>query len=255
MDKTLNKTIKTAILALTFLLVLLAIFVAIKIAEGFNFVDENDYNTITAQGDYEIYAAPDIATVTFRAHSENSDLIKAQAEVEAVVSSATESIKTLGIEEKDIKTSYYNASPRYEYSPKTGERKLTGYEVDQSVMIKIRDLSKTSNVIGALGKAGVSDIGGPNFEIEDKDALMQDARKEAIKEAKEKAKILAEELGVKLGKIVSYNDGNSYRGYEPMYAETKMSYAVANDTQAVAPTLSEGQNLIYSSVSIVYKIK
>ena len=29
-----------------------------------------------------------------------------------------------------------------------------GYEVDQSVMVKIRDLSKTSNVIGALGKAG-----------------------------------------------------------------------------------------------------
>ena len=51
-------------------------------------------------------------------------------------------------------------------------------------MVKIRDLSKTSNVIGALGKAGFLDIGGPNFEIEDKDALMQDARKEAIKETK-----------------------------------------------------------------------
>lgn len=254
MDKTLNKTIKTATLALTLLFVLLSILVAIKIAEGFNIVDENDYNTITVEGDHEMYATPDIATITFSARSENSDLTKAQSDTESVISLATNAIKSLGIEEKDIKTSYYNASPRYEYSPKTGERKLTGYEVNQSVIIKVRDLSKASNVIGALGSSGASDIGGPNFEIEDKDLLVQDARKEAIKEAKEKARVLADELGVNLGRIVSYYDGDSGGGYGPVYAESK-TYAMADEARVVAPTLSEGQNRIYSSVSIVYKIK
>ncbi len=263
MEQSMQKTIKGAVGVLTLLIMLVAVFVVIKIFKEVKIVDANEGNTITVSGDSEIFAKPDIATITFSVRTENADLLKAQEEAEVKVSAAVKSIKDSGVEEKDIQTTYYNASPRYEWNQKcgqygcdSGDRELVGYEVNETVSVKVRDLAKASPMIGLLGAAKVSDIQGPNFDIEDRDALMEDARKEAIKEAKEKAKNLADELGVNLGKIVSFNDGGY--GYPmPMYAKAEMDSAMnqAEGGMAVAPTLAEGQNRIYSSVSVTYKIK
>lgn len=263
MDKDLQKTIKSAVGALTILMLLATIALIVKIATDFNWVSRDDYNTITVDGDSEIYATPDIATISFGAQAENKDLTQAQADVEKVVSGAIDEIVSAGISKDDIKTTYYNSYPRYDYNRKcdtygceNGDRVLLGYEVSQTVSVKVRDLDKVSAILGILGKAKVSDISGPNFDIEDRDALVQQAREEAIKEAKEKAKGLAKDLGVHLGKIVSFYEG----GYGvPMYAAGgDMAMSVTKDSReeaTVSPTIPEGQNRIYSSVSIVYKIK
>ncbi len=266
MDQTLQKTIKNAVGAFTLVLLLVGVFMVIKIADGFNVIDENSYNTITVEGDHEVFAAPDIATISFGARSEEKELTDAQANVEKTISAAITAIKTLGVDEKDIKTTYYNSFPVYKYNDKctdygcqSGERVLTGYEVSQTVSITIRDLDKVSGVLAAAGNAGASDMNGPSFDIENRDELMQEARKEAIKEAKEKAKVLANELDVNLGKIVSYYDGGN--GYPMPYmakgGDMDASYAreEAQTAPAFDPTIPEGQNRIYSSVSIVYKIR
>lgn len=262
MESAYQKTIKNAVFALTVLLVLLSVFVVLKVAGEFNVVNANEQNTITVDGDAEVFSAPNIATISFSVRTENLDLVKAQEDAEGSISTAIESLKALGIEEKDIQTTYYNTNPRYEWDSKcgqygceTGDRKLVGYEVTETVTVKVRDLTKTSNVIGVLGTSKVTDIQGPSLDIENRDELMQQARKEAIKEAKEKAKVLADELGVRLGKIVSYYDGGN--GYPvPMYAKAEMDMSVSNEAgNAVAPTIAVGENRIYSSVSIVYKIK
>ncbi len=263
MDQTLQKTIKGAVGALTLFIMLGAVLAVLRIAEHFNVTHADETNTITVTGDAEVFAKPDIATISFSARAENADLVKAQEEAEKQISAAIEAVKAAGVDEKDIQTTYYNASPRYEWNQKcgqygcdSGDRVLVGYEVNESVSIKVRDLTKASAIIGVVGAAKVSDIQGPNFDIEDREGLIADAREEAIKEAKEKAKTLANELGVNLGKIVSFNDGGN--GYPmPMYAKAEMDM-VANESSAgrsVAPTLAEGQNRIYSSVSITYRVK
>lgn len=260
MEQGLNKNIKSAIGAFTLVLMLCAIFLAIKIAGEFNVIEDTDYNTITVEGDYEIFASPDIALVSFSVISEDLDLNKAQVKTEESVSNALTSIKSLGVEDKDIQTTYYNSSPRYEWNQKctqynceTGERVLVGYEVSETISVKVRDLEKVSSVIGALGSAKVTNISGPNFEIENRDELMQQAREEAIKEARSKAKSLAKDLDVKLGKIVTFYEG----GYgTPVYARAEMDEAVKDSSNGVVnPSIEEGQNRIYSSVSVVYRIK
>lgn len=261
MDKDLNKNIKSAVGAFTLVLILAAVFIAIKIAGEFNVIEDNDYNTITVEGDSEVFASPDIATVSFSVRKENLDLNKAQAEAEESVSKALNSIKSLGVEDKDIQTTYYNAAPRYEWNQKcgqygceTGERVLVGYEVSETVSIKIRDLTKVSPIIGALGSSTVTDISGPNFEIENRDELQQQVREEAIKEARIKAKALAKDLDVKLGKIVTFYEG----GYGvPVYARAEMDAVMSKEESSgtVSPSIEEGQNRIYSSVSVVYRIK
>jgi len=57
-----------------------------------------------------------------------------------------EEIKKLGIEEKDIQTIRYDLYPRYEWSQE-GQRIFKGYVLEQDVMIKIRDIGKTGEVL------------------------------------------------------------------------------------------------------------
>ncbi len=254
MDTTLRDLAKVA----TLVLILVAVFVGIQVVKGFKTTEVNAQNTITVDGDSEVFAAPDIATISFGASSTMKELKDAQAEVEKNSSTAIEAVKALGIDAKDIQTTYYNAYPQYDY--KCGQfgcsgsnGNLTGYQVTQTTTVKVRDLTKVSAIIGAVGGAKVSDIQGPNFDIEKKDELQTQARAEAIKEAKEKAKVLADQLGVKLGRIVSFSEGGY--GGPIMYAKAEMAMAQDSSAGNPAPTIETGQNRIYSSISIVYRVK
>lgn len=228
----------------------------------------NRNNTITVSGTGEAYAVPDIATFSFTAREEAETVKEAQDTVSEQVSSILAALEEVGIEEKDIKTTSYNSYPRYEWRetkslctefscpPSDSERVLVGYEQSQSVAITVRDLDKVSQVLEVLGGAEVASMYGPSFEVDDQDAALTEARKEAIAKATEKAEMLTEELGVRLGKVVSFSDGSS-GGYEPiMYARggVAMDMAVAEEA-SIAPQIPSGENRITASVSVTFKIK
>jgi uncharacterized protein YggE len=236
---------------------LVSVFVGMQIVKGLHGDVISSGETITVDGDSEVFAAPDIASVSFSATNTSKDMKTAQAEVEKNSSTAIDAVKALGIDPKDIQTTYYNAYPQYDY--KCGQfgcsgsnGTIVGYQVTQTTSVKIHDLSKVSSVLAAVGGAHVSDIQGPNFDIEKKDELQKQARAEAIKEAKEKAKVLANQLGVHLGGIVSFTEGGQGGG-PIMYMKAQSAMDAEGTTPA--PTIETGQNRIYSSVSIVYKIR
>lgn len=251
-----EQIIKKVAGAATLALMLVSVFVGMQIVKGLHADTASAGETITVDGDSEVFAAPDIATISFSATNTNKDMKTAQGEVEKNSSAAIEAVKALGIDAKDIQTTYYNAYPQYDY--KCGQfgcggsnGTIIGYQVTQTTTVKIHDLSKVSQVLAAVGTAKVSDIQGPNFDIEKKDDLQKQARAEAIKEAKEKAKVLAGQLGVHLGAIVSFNEGGQVGG-PIMYMKNQAADSAGGTP---APTIETGQNRIYSSVSIVYKIK
>ena len=138
--------------------------------------------------------------------------------------------------------------------PVTSSPKIIGYEVSQSIQVKVRDTAKAGQVLEGLGSLGVQNISGPNFTVDDEDAVRAAAREEAIKEAREKAKVLAKQLGVSLGKVTSFYENEG--GY-PMYGYGKGGAAMESDIRvsAVAPTLPMGENETNVSVTVTYEIR
>ena len=84
------------------------------------------------------------------------------------------------------------------------ERVLIGYQVTNTLTIKVRDLTKMGNIIdGATEAAGnLVRINRVNFTIEDTKPLQIEAREEAIADLLTKANAMAELAGVELGKLV-----------------------------------------------------
>ncbi len=247
--------------AMMLVAVMLSLFLLVQIFNGlkeYHYIGKNpaSQNTIVVNGKGELAVKPDIATVSFSVMQEDKDVSKASNVVNTKIANIVNALKGDGIDEKDIKTTGYNVYPRYDYInsqtyPVGGGRQvLAGYDVTQSIEVKIRDISKAGKIIADLGGLGVTDMSGLTFTEDKYDELVRQARDMAISDARDQAKKLASALGVSLGDIVSYSEGGSYP--VPLYAKAGVGYGMGGDTVATVPT---GENKITSNVSITYEIK
>ena len=84
------------------------------------------------------------------------------------------------------------------------ERVLIGYQVTNTLNVKVRDLDNMGNIIdGATEAAGnLVRINRVSFTIEDTKPLQTEAREEAIADLLTKANAMAQLAGVELGKLV-----------------------------------------------------
>ena len=218
-------------------------------------------NTIVVSGKGEVEKSPDTAKVSFSVRVEKKDLKVGQDEVSGKIDTITKDLIALGVEEKYIKTNSYTSYPQYDYPTSrcyTGNCPvispvLRGYEVNHSITISIKDLKQVDAVLGILAKNTVTDMNGPNFGFEDDKAIVREARDMAIVDAKTEAEKLASSLGVKLVRIVSFNENTG--GYPaPMYARDTM-VAGSMMKESSNPVVPVGVNKVESNVTIVYEIR
>ena len=94
-------------------------------------------------------------------------------------------------------------------------------------------------------------MSGPNFTIDDEEAFKREARKEAIEDAKEKARILADDLGVDLGRIASFSESGNYY---PVYGMGEAYKTLDSVTSSAPAILPAGENTISADVTITYEI-
>jgi hypothetical protein len=245
---------------------LLAVFLVVKIATGikkYSYVGEGApaTNTISFQGEGEVLVSPDTAVITGTVRVEAKTMKEAQDQAATKVASAMNFLKDAGIQDKDIKTQGYTSYPKYETQRQTvyciqapcpqpdGKQVVIGYEVAQTLVVKVRVADLAGKIVDGLGDAGVAEISGPEFTVADPDIHQAEARKLAIDDAKAKAEMLSKDLGVKLVRIVSFSEGAQY----PMYrSEMKMDMAAGS---AVQTELPKGENSITSNVTITYEIR
>jgi len=247
--------------------VVLALFLAVKTLEeikGYGLIGKDipAQTTISVSGKGEITVIPDIATVSFSVITEGAVVSDAQESATKKMNAAIAVVRSLGVEEKDIKTTGYNISPRYEYSkigvPCTewgcppGKQILTGYQVSQNVSVKIRKIADAGKILSKLGETGVSDISGLTFSIDKEDVVKNDARGKAIDDAQAKAKVLAKQLGVSLVRVVSFSESGNYPIY---YAKGAALGMGGSDASAPVPEIPVGENTITSNVTITYEIR
>ncbi len=266
MEPKTNKALQLFLNAATGFLALVVVILALGVVSMYRSASSiNNYtDTIEVSGVGKISVAPDVSRISFGHRAEDKDLKTAQANLEEVMAGAIASLKDFGIEEKDISQQGYNAYPRYEYKVNCtgiycidGNRELVAYEVSQTIEVTIRDIEKTGEVVGLLGGSGVTELSGPYFEIEDPSVFQQEARSLAIEDARAEAKILAKNLGVRLGKMVDFYE-NSY-GYPMPYMRNasmgaEMDMAV-EEAQIKTVSIPVGEDEIEVQVTLVFKIR
>lgn len=231
---------------------LMGVMIVNEIKKG-KYIGQDVQNTISFSATGKVFAQPDLVLTTFSVITEEKTVAQALTENSENMNKVIEFMKSQDIEDKDLKTTVFSIYPLYEwhesessYYPQ-GERVLVGYEVKQSLEVKIRDMEKIGVLIEGATDAGANEVGSLQFTFDNEDELKAQAREQAIDKAKEKAKELAIQLGVKLGKITDFQENL----ISPVFYEMKAASEMGG---GATPQIETGQNLISSNVIITYEI-
>ncbi len=207
---------------------------------------------ISVSGEGKVSAVPDIAMLSFgvttgRVPSAKTAMETLSKKMNAIV----DAVKKQGVEDKDITTQQLSLNPVYDYT-QSGQVPR-GFEASQSLQVKVRDLDKIGTILGVVTDAGANQAGGVSFTIDKPEQLQAQARSEAIKQAQDKAKVLADQLGVKLGKIMQFSEGGNYGSPVPMMLRSDAMGKSAVESGPVPVPVGEQE--IQSNVTLTYGIE
>lgn len=224
--------------------------------------------TITVDGEGKITVKPDIARISLSVASAGKTVKEVTDDNNKKMNAVVDELKKLGVKPEDIQTSSYYLNPEYDYGyppvvyanevdkevAAVAERsvpKIIGYTLNQTVDVKIRDLTKSDQVIDRGIAAGANQVGSLSFDLDDASKVKKDARMEAFRKAREKAEEMAGAAGVKLGRVVTFSEG--YNAYPMPYANFSMR-AMDTAESAVAPAIEPGSKEFTINVSVTYEI-
>ena len=206
--------------------------------------------SISVQGKGSIEAVPDEATVSFGVASEARLLTAAYRDNMAKMNAIIATIKGVGIESRDIKTSSYSISPVYPTDDRG--RRIPGqpvsYQVSQQLSVKVRDLSKAGGLIDQVVAEGTNMFHGIQFGLSNFQELEKQAKVNAAKDARERANLIAEGLNVKIGTVLGVGESSVH----PYPVRKMMAFEAAS--VGGAPQIEAGSMEVSSTCSVSFEI-
>ncbi len=205
--------------------------------------------TLTVSGDGAASAVPDIADLELGVQTIDEDPTVAIVDNTTAMANVIEALTDLDIDEDDIQTRSFNMWVEQVYGP-DGPTGDFLYHVVNQIVVRVRDLDMTGDVLGAALAAGANNVSGITFGVEDTQALEEAARDAAVDNAIAKAEQLAERLGVAVGspRHVTETSGGFPR-------EERLERAMAFDSGGASVPVSPGDFTVRVSVNIVFDIE
>lgn len=241
--------------------VFLAVFIISLIFVGIPALDNfskslSAARTITLSAEGKVIVVPDTAVISFSVISEGNNPESLVEDNNQKISSVIQFVKSKGIDSKDIKTINYNLYPKYENDEKTNRSFISGYNLTQTINLKIRDLKKVAEIIGGLTPLGINKIEGPIFIVDDPEKFLREARADAFSKIKNKAEEISLETGVKFGQIINiYEYPSSPIG--PVFYKNMESQlgGIGGFSRPPLPTIEPGSEELKVQLNIVYALK
>ncbi len=209
--------------------------------------DEGQLHTITVSGQGSASLTPDIATISIGVQTEDKEAAKAVAENNTKAQEVLKQLKSFGIEEKYISTTNFTVYPRQQYD-NNGKPLETTYGVENTVLVRVNDLTKIGEILDTVVKAGANTISSIQFDVADSSGAYNKALEAAVADARAKAEVAAKAAGVKLGPVHTIQTSVS--------SPSLYKRSLAQEVAAPAPNvpISPGQMNISVDVTIVYLI-
>lgn len=212
---------------------------------------------ISVSGEGTSSIKPDLAILNFSVMRMDETARKALDANTKAMSDVIAALKGQGIEARDLQTSNFSVDPQYDYSQNAdGSPKppvLRGYQVTNSLTVRVRDLTKVGAILDEAISQGVNQGGSVTFANSDPKAAIAEARKSAMGDALAKAKALTEAAGVKLGRIIEISE-NAYSA-QPRPVPMMAMAAKAADMAAAPVPVEAGENSYQATVNVTIALE
>lgn len=208
--------------------------------------------TFSIIGKGTVNTTPDIAFISSGVVSQGPTPKEALAENSQKMGAIFDALKRANIEKRHIQTSNFQVSPRYvHHNAKRGEEqrppRIVGYQVNNTVTVKIINLDHLGAVLSEMVTFGANKLGNIRFDISNREALLDDVRKAAVRDAQRKAEIYLNTANAKLGRLISIAEGRAV-------APRRGRVAALAFADAAPVPVATGENKLSISVTITWEI-
>ena len=229
--------------------------------EGIVYEETGSENGIYVVGEGSIKVKPDIAVVNLGIQSERRTASRARKEASENMQQLMDAIKAVEVEDKDIQTSYFNISPRYDWieekdenGRKISRQVLVGYTVSNNVNVTIRNLDNVSKVIDSAAEASGDTIRINNVYFRVENTEEHELRELAYMDALVKAKHFSSMAAVELGEVIMISEVNM--SVAPVMSRNRMALGQTMEFAGDYSTpISPGETDLNSRISVFFQIK
>jgi len=160
---------------------------------------------ITVSGEGTAAAVPDSAVIRLGVSSQGKTARAASDANAKEMTTVLAAIKESGVADRDIQTTSLSLQPQYEQN-KPGAPRLIGFQANNQVTVKIRDIANLPSVLDRAISAGANEMSGIEFVVSEQAKLLDKARTDAIADARRKAELYAAAAGMKVGRVMAISE-------------------------------------------------
>lgn len=204
---------------------------------------------ITVPGQGSVVVDPDIASIRLGVNIVAGTAGAARASAAITMTKVLAALDKTGVARRDVRTWLVSLSPTLDYGDGNAPR-VTGYQLQNSVSVTLRDLAKAGELIDAALGAGASTLDSLDFRVDDPRAALETARAAAMDDARARATTIARAAGAKLGDVLAVSEGEPYTPPVPFPAAR-----MALKAQDASTPVEAGTQEISVAVAVTFEIK
>ena len=210
-------------------------------------------DTIYVGADGKYAADPDTAVIQFNIGAQEPELKVAYARAQKAADQIRQTLKSNGIDPKEAQLSSFQVGPVYDW--KNPKRKLVGYRVSSSVIVKVKDFSKVGPIAESFGNMDVTENQSIEYSLENIDNAKAKAVEDAFRKARANAQVICSSAGRQLGVLIysSVDTSEAMPMPRPMMAMSKVQTMSAAET--VTEQFSAQKITITAHVNALFGMK
>jgi hypothetical protein len=197
--------------------------------------------TVTVEGVGTARTTPDTAQLSFGVETRAATASAALAANADKMRRVVAALRASGVAKADLQTQDVSVYPQ-----QTNSGAPDGFDATTTVSATVRRIAATGKVVDAAVSAGADQTSGPSFSRSSREALTEQALRDAFENARAKAQALAQESGTQLGEVQRIEEASS--APEPM----PLAYAAADQ---IRTPVEAGTQTVQQTVTVIFSLE
>ena len=208
---------------------------------------------ISVSGSSEMEVTPDIIylSISLKEYLKDNNS-KKKVDITTLENQLFAAVQKAGLDKDNLTI---NNLSSYNYA--TEKKKNPDFLASKQYRLKVTDLNKWNDIIGAVDPKGVAYTNIESYDYSKIETLKKDLKVKALQAAKVKATYLVEALGDKLGSVIDIQEVNNEQYPQPIYRTSMMMKSSMADSGAeAAPAEIDFKKIKLSyTMNTVFEIK
>lgn len=162
---------------------------------------------IRAIGEASVSVRPDAARVTVSVVKQAATAADAASADATATAAVIDAVRQLLGANADIRTVAYHLAPLYTYPRDGSAPQLTGFTANNTIQAVTNNTNLAGRIVDVAVAAGATRVDGVGLFLRDDDATRAQALRQASMRARAKADAIALGLGVRLGTVLTAQEG------------------------------------------------